>query len=174
MSSKEPCTCQKRSLPPERPKKLPFPAIPENNQKMESWLLSQFASSTFNVCPRQQLPEMSGPPVKIHLKDGAKPFKAQTAVSIPIHWQPAIKEQYAKDEALGVIERPPPNENVDWCFREVYSAKSNGEPRRTVDFRPLNKWVKVMPLLLSPHFMLPEGYPANHGKLSKMLGMGII
>ena len=41
-----------------------------------------------------------------------------------------------------MLERPPPGENSDWCFREVYTAKSNGEPRRTVDYRPLNKWVK--------------------------------
>ena len=94
----EPCSCKKRTLPPQRPRKLPFEAISENNGKMESWLRTQFASSTFNVCPSQQLPEMSGPPVEIHLKDGAKPFKAQTAVSVPLNWQPKVKEQYARDE----------------------------------------------------------------------------
>ena len=41
-----------------------------------------------------------------------------------------------------MLERPPPGENSDWCFREVYTSKSNGELRRTVDYRPLNKWVK--------------------------------
>ena len=85
---------------------------------------------------------MSGPPVEICLKDGAIPFKAQTAVSVPLNWQADIKEQLARDEALGVIERPPPEEDTDWCFREVYSSKSNGKPRRTGDFRKLNKWVK--------------------------------
>ena len=109
---------------------------------MEAWLRAEFASSTFNVCPRQKLPEMSGLSVEIHLKDGAKPFKAQTAVSYPLHWQADIKEQLSRDNALDVIERPPPEENTDWCFREVYSSKSNGKPGRTVDLGNLNKWVK--------------------------------
>ena len=67
VSSGEPCNCPIRSEPPLRPEKLPFDPIPENNMKMESWLRSEFASSTFNVCPRQKLPERSGPPVKIPL-----------------------------------------------------------------------------------------------------------
>jgi len=142
MSSDEPCACQTRTSPPQRPDSLPFPAVPENNPQMEVWLRDRFASSTFNICPRQKLPEMTGPPVEIHLKDGAIPYKAQTAVSVPLNWQKTIKEQYSRDESLGVLERPPPDDNIDWCFREVYSAKSNGEPRRTVDYRPLNRWVK--------------------------------
>ena len=135
------CDCHERELP-KRPSKLPFEPIPENNDIMESWLKDYFASSTFNICPSKQLPEMSGPPVEIHLKDGAVPFKARTAVSIPIHWQSKVKELYAKDLSMGVLERPPPDEDNDWCFREVYSSKSNGEPRRIVDFRNLNHWVK--------------------------------
>ena len=71
------------------------------------------------------------------------PYKAHTAVSVPLHWQCLVKDQYARDErGLGVLERPPPDENSDWCFREVYTAKANGEPRRTVDYIPLNRWVK--------------------------------
>ena len=100
---------------------------------MEAWLKEYFGSSTFNICPDQALPEMSGPPVEIHLKDEAVPYKAQTAVSIPLHWQTPIKEQYARDMKMGVLERPPPDENNDWCFREVYSAKANGTPWRTVE-----------------------------------------
>ena len=143
MESDEPCTCPVRKPPPARPDILPFPATPENNAKMEKWLLEEFAASTFNKCPRQHLPKMTGPPVEIHLKDGAVPYKAQTAVSVPLHWQADIKEQYARDEkGLGVLERPPPNEDSKWCFREVYTAKTNGDPRRTVDYRLLNKWVK--------------------------------
>ena len=143
MSSDEPCTCPERKPPPARPDNLPFPATPENNAKMETWLLDKFAASTFNKCPRQHLPEMTGPPVEIHLKDDAVPYLAQTAVSVPIHWQADVRDQYARDEkGLGVLERPPPGEDSDWCFREVYTAKANGEPRRTVDYRPLNRWVK--------------------------------
>ena len=57
---------------------------------MEQWLKDYFASSTFNVCPEKYLPDMSGPPVEIHLKEGAAPFKAHTAVTVPLHWQKEV------------------------------------------------------------------------------------
>ena len=103
--SGERCSCPARTMP-KRPDKLPFPAIPENNEKMEVWLKEYFASSTFNVCPAKELPEMSGPPVEIHLKDGAVPYKAQTAVSIPLHWQTPVKEQYARDIKVVFLSIP--------------------------------------------------------------------
>ena len=164
VSSGEPCNCPIRSEPPRRPEKLPFDPIPENNMKMESWLRSEFASSTFNVCPRQKLPEMSGPPVEIHLKDGAVPFKAQTACSVPLNWQADIKEQLAMDEASDVIERPPPEEDSDWCFREVYSSKSNGKPRRTGDFRKLNKYVKRDAFATETPFHVARRIPGDSWK----------
>ena len=43
------CTCPRRTAPPARPKKLPFPCTPENNGKMREWLLEQYGSSTFNT-----------------------------------------------------------------------------------------------------------------------------
>jgi hypothetical protein len=67
VSSDQPCTCPSRTMP-KRPDKLPFPAIPENNAKMELWLREYFVLSTFNIYPDKELPEMSGPPVEIHLK----------------------------------------------------------------------------------------------------------
>ena len=62
---------------------------------------------------------MSGPPIEIHLKYGAVPYKAQTAVSIPINLQKPIEELYANDLALGVIEPAPADEDNEWCHREV-------------------------------------------------------
>ena len=57
--------------------------------------------------PSTAVPEMTGPPVEIHLKDGAVPYKAQTAVSVPLHWQADVREQLTRDEkGLGVLERP--------------------------------------------------------------------
>ena len=111
---------------------------------MRRWLLEEFSSSTFNKCPRQHLPEMTGPPVEIHLKDGAVPYKAQTAVSVPLHWQADVREQMTRyEKSLAVLERPPPDKNSEWCYREVYTAKANVEPRRTVDYRQLYKCVKL-------------------------------
>ena len=158
------CTCSPRTKP-KRPNKLPFPAIPENNAKMEKWIKDYFETSTFNICSEQPLPKMSGPPVEIHLKDGAVPYKAQTAISIPIHWQKPVKELYAKDLALGVLEPSPTNEDNEWCHREVYIAKSSGEPRRTVDYKPgLNRWVKRDAYATESPFHVVRRIPNNTWK----------
>ena len=63
-------------------------------------------------------------------------------VTVPLHWQKEVKDMYGKDLAMGVLERWPPDEDNDWCAREVYSAKANGKLRRTVDYRNLNRWIK--------------------------------
>ena len=163
VSSEQSCTCPVRTMP-QRPDKLPFPAVPENNVKMESWMKAYFASSTFNTCSDQPLPEMTGPPVKIHLKDGAVPYKAQTAVSVPIHWQKPVRELYARDKSMGVLVSPPSGGDNDWCFREVYTAKANGEPRRTVDYRPLNRWVKRDAYATESPFHVVRRIPGNTWK----------
>ena len=61
------CGYPVRSLPPERPKFLPFPCTPENITKMKKRLIGQFSASTFNRCPHQQLTGMTGPDIKIHV-----------------------------------------------------------------------------------------------------------
>ena len=163
ISKNNPCGCPDRTVPI-RPEKLPFAAVPENNIKMEQWLKDYFASSTFNVCPEKYLPEMSGPPVEIHLKEGAAPFKAHTAVTVPLHWQKEVKDMYAKDLAMGVLERSPPDEDNDWCAREVYSAKANGKLRRTVDYRNLNRWIKRDAFATESPFHIVRRIPGNSWK----------
>ena len=59
------CGCPKRQMPPPKPEELPFPCTQENIGKMKSWLLNRYASSSFNKCPHQTLPEMEGPPIQI-------------------------------------------------------------------------------------------------------------
>ena len=158
------CPCPPRSVP-HRPDKLPFPAVPENNLKMESWIKDHFAPSVFNTCSNQPLPKMSGPPIEIHLKDGAVPYKAQTAVSIPINWQEPIKELYKKDLNLGVIEPAPADEDNEWCHREVYVAKGSGKPRRCIDYKPgLNRWVKRDAYATESPFHVVKRIPGNTWK----------
>ena len=43
---------------------------------------------------------------------------------------------------MGVIERVPYGEPVEWCHRMVITRKHDGSPRRTVDLSPLNKHCK--------------------------------
>ena len=59
-----PCGCFRRELPPEKPKELPFDCVPDNAEKMKEWLLRRYASSTFNKCKHQKLPEMKGLPIQ--------------------------------------------------------------------------------------------------------------
>ena len=84
------CDCPKREDPPMRPSSLPFTCRPENNGKMRDWLLTRYASSTFNTCPHRPLPTMDGPPVEIHLNESASPRACHTAAPIPLHWQDRV------------------------------------------------------------------------------------
>ena len=136
------CQCPKRTEVPELPKSLPFPCTPENNGKMRDWLLHRYSTSTFNTCPHQTLPSMTGPPVEIHLKDNAVPVARHKPIPVPIHWQEQVHQDLLHDESLGVVERVPIGEPVEWCHRMVVTRKNDGKPRRTVDLSPLNKWCK--------------------------------
>ena len=134
-----PCSCPVRTVVPKRPLTLPFDCTEANNPKMKTWLLDNFASSTFNTCPHCPLPCMSGPPVEIHLKEGVIPKAVHTPAPIPVHWQEKVHHDLLRDHALGVIERVPYGEAVKWCHRMVVTRKHDGSPRRTVDLSPLNK-----------------------------------
>ena len=140
-SSKE-CSCPERGDVPIRPSSLPFPPVPEKNSKMKAWLLEQFGSSTFNVCPHQNLPSMTGPVIKIHVAEDATPKAFHTPAHIPLHWKDQVHVDLLRDEALGVIERVPYGEPVIWCHRMVITRKHDGSPRRTIDLSPLNRHCK--------------------------------
>ena len=79
------CSCPTRSEVPPRPERLPFEAIPENNDLMKKWLLKEFSSSTFNVCPHQKLLTISKPPIQLHVDENAKPKACHTPSTIPLH-----------------------------------------------------------------------------------------
>ena len=88
--SELPCSCPRHQYrdPPER---LPFPAIPENREKLEKWLLEYYASSAFNVCRRQSMPCTEGPPMRIQTKPEAVPFMVHKPSPIPLYWRAEVK-----------------------------------------------------------------------------------
>ena len=51
------------------PKTPPHPPTSEKIEKLEKWLLDQFATATFNNS--RKFPAMSDPPAHIHLKEGS-------------------------------------------------------------------------------------------------------
>ena len=158
------CGCPKRLNPPARPPSLPFPCRPENNDKMREWLLTRYASSTFNTCPHRPLPTMDGPPVEIHLDESATPRACHTAAPIPLHWQDRVHQDLLRDEALGVIERVPYGEPATWCHRMVVTRKHDGTPRRTVDLSPLNRHCQREPFTTASPFHLARRIPGSSWK----------
>lgn len=158
------CQCPKRTPVPFRPTTLPFECSEENSTRMRDWLLDFYAGSTFNTCPHQPLPVMTGPPVKIHLKEDVTPTAKHKAIPVPIHWQDQVHQDLLRDESLGVIERAPYGEPSLWCHRMVVTRKHDGSPRRTVDLSPLNKHCKRETHNVESPFHLARRIPRNTWK----------
>ncbi len=133
------CNCPTRAPPPGRPQQLPFQATKENNSMMRSWLVDRYKASTFNKCPHQPLPLMTGPAMKMRTDESTLPSVTHRPAKVPIHWKTEVKSQLDRDVALGVIEKVPPGTPVTWLHNMVLTPKADGSPRRTVDLQSLNK-----------------------------------
>ena len=134
-----PCGCLKRTSPPPQPSELPYPPTEENRDKLQSFLLDYYASSTFNTCPHQPLTLMDVPPMRLMVDPNATPIAHHKAIPVPLHWQDEVKASLDRDVQLGVLEPVPVGEPVTWCHRMVVCSKKDGSSRRTVDFQALNK-----------------------------------
>ena len=84
-----------------------------------------------NLQHRRSLPEVTGYPHKLHLKDNAIPYAAH-------YWKDEIKQPL--NVKLGILQNVPVGEPTEWCMRMIPVATRDGNPRRTVDFQPLNKY----------------------------------
>ena len=132
------CRCPQRTKPPPLPNSLPYPATEVNRGKLQQYLLDYYHSNTFNMCERQTLPLMDGPPMRLMIDPHATPTAHHSPIPVPLHWQDEVKASLDRDINLGVIEPVPIGDPVTWCHRMVICAKKNGTPRRTIDFQPLN------------------------------------
>ena len=158
------CGCPIRSLPPIITE-LPFQPNESNIKEMEKWIFDQFISSSFNICEQQKLPMMdSAPPVKLLIEDNSTPVAVTKATPIPINWLPTIKAELNKDVRLGVIEPVLENTPVTWCSRMGIVPKKSGDPRRVIDFRPLNKVTKKQSHVVESPFVQASKIPANTWK----------
>ena len=134
------CQCPTRQIPPPRPTQLPYPATVDNREKIEKYLLEYYKSSTFNVCQHQNLPMMTGPPLRIMIDENAQPIAHHKPTPVPVHWQQDVYAGLDQDVRLGVIEPVPVGTPVTWCHKMVVIPKKSGKPRRTVDLQALNKY----------------------------------
>ena len=164
VSDRAPCGCLLRREPPARPSKLPFPCAVSNIPKMRQWLLDTFAASTFNKCPHQSLPFIKAEPITLHVDKEAKPVAHHTPCILPIHWRDKVKAGLDDDERLGVLEKVPDGVPTTWLHRMVVVPKPSGEPRRTVDLSPLNKFCKRETHVTVPPFRQARLVPANTWK----------
>uniref|UniRef100_A0A3B1ITQ0 Gypsy retrotransposon integrase-like protein 1 n=1 Tax=Astyanax mexicanus TaxID=7994 RepID=A0A3B1ITQ0_ASTMX len=86
-------------------------------------------------------------PVRIQLKDNAKPFAVHTARRVPFPLLQKVKEELQRMERNGIIERV--TQPTDWCAPMVpVLKKSTGKVRICVDLKKLNEAVKREQYLL--------------------------
>ena len=161
------CNCPKRTreVPP-LPTTLPpgLTATDKDVPALKEWLLSYYASTTFNVCEHQPLPMMKCEPLKLFLNPNAKPVAVHKPAVVPIHWQDRVYADLERDVALGVLEKVGPNTPVTWCSRMVVTSKADGTPRRTVDLQPQNRQSVRQTHHTSTPFKLAEQIPKGTKK----------
>ena len=121
------CGCLKHTAPPSLPDKLPFECTRKNRERMEQWLIDRYGSSTFNQCPHQPLPKMTGPPIELHLVEGATPVNEYKSAHIPRHWYDQVYKDIMRDVELGVLEKVPVGTPTEWCSRMVVTRKHDGD-----------------------------------------------
>ncbi|XP_068232027.1 uncharacterized protein [Palaemon carinicauda] len=80
---------------------------------------------------------MAGPPMRIHLKDGAVPFVIHTPRQIPFVFKDQDKGELDSMVAHGII-KPAGDDPSVWCHPLVIFAKNGTGVRITVDLTKLN------------------------------------
>ena len=168
VNNDSPCSCQTRpTSPPPLPTALP-PGIDidqaDSVARLKEWLLQYYKSTTFNTCDHQQLPLMTGSPLELHMDPQASPVACHKVVPVPLHWREQVKADLDHDVRIGVLERVPDNTPVTWQSRMVITAKASGEPRRTIDFQPLNKHSTRQTFPVDSPFNLASRVPAGTKK----------
>ena len=94
---------------------------------------------TFNKCPHQTLPMVSGPPISIHIDPDARIQLFTLQPLFQFTGEKKSKNSYMQTFSLGVIEKLEPNTPTTWCHRAIWVRKPDGSPRRVVDFQALNR-----------------------------------
>ena len=108
-------------------------------EKLKYKLMEKYSDVFEDTC----LKPMQGPPVSIKLSEGAVPFKCTKPYNIAYHYREKVRAKLAEMEAQGLIERVPMDEPLTWLHPMVVVEKKNStEPRITVDFKHLNKYIE--------------------------------
>ena len=158
----EECRCPTRELPPKTPPQLPCDPTEENLPALKEYILKRYASSAFNCCEHQPLPVMdTSPPLRLFVDKSASPIAALSPSKIPLHWVDAVKQGLDRDINLGVLEQVPINDPQQWCSHMVVTPKTDGTPRRTIDFSPINKHAPRQLHHTRSPYIIATSVPAN-------------
>ena len=160
------CDCPERRQTPEPPSMdtIDVKMIDRNREKLEDLIKEHYKHSAFNVCPHQELPVMTGDPLRIIVDPKVKPYAVHKPVPVPLHWRDKVREQLENDVRMGVIEPVPVGTPVTWCARMVVVPKHDGSPRRTVDLQALNRASVRQTHHTETPFMLASRVPKNTKK----------
>merc|ERR1712079_727894 len=144
----------------------PDPPVIDNiesysTEELRQILMNHYKSSTFNVCPHQKLPLMHGPELELHVDPTVKPHVCHTPAPVLAHWEKQVKADLQRDVDLGVLEKVGPNVPVTWCARMILQRKHNGDPRRTIDFQPLNRACRRQTHHTAPPLQQAQTVPHN-------------
>ena len=104
---------------------------------------------------------MTGSKLRLHVDESIPPVAVHKQTPIPIHWLQKVKADIARDVELGVLRKVPENTPAEYVARMVITAKANGDPRRTVDFQPLNRATNRQTFPVEPPFNLATRVPRD-------------
>ena len=62
--------------------------------------MEQYKSTAFNTCEIQQLPIMTGPPLKLHIDPDERPFAVHKPVNVSLHWQERSRQTWTEIAVL--------------------------------------------------------------------------
>ena len=145
-----------------------FIAIPNNRGKhpaSEGIFVKCIADTTFNTNTRP-LPAMKCKDFEIHLVQPNVPHHANIPLPVPNHLRDAVEKQLDDDIACRVLRKVPLGEATDWCHHMVVQIKNDHDPRRVVDFQPLNKYSKREVHYTEPPFSAVSTIPHHTYKNS--------
>ena len=109
------------------------------------------------------------PPLRLFVDPAATPVAISSPSAVPHHWMADVKAGLERDERLGVIEKVPVNDPIEWCSRMVIAA-----PGAWWTLAKLTNIAQDRPITLRLHGPLPPLYLVGKLKLCLIIGTDII
>ena len=119
------------------------PPLRQSSELIKSDLLQEFSDVLLtkdDLMNGVTLKKMNGPPMRIHVRDNAKPLAIHTARQVSPAWQEDVKKELQTLVAQGII-MPAGDRPSVWCHPMAPVEKPKGGVRITVDMSKLNSQV---------------------------------